>query len=451
MKNILKIILKNNYIKDKKKLIFGLLWISCFFSININPENINKLNFTEILRLTIPSLLILFFFIFIFKKKIVFYSIEKFYIFYPFIIYYILGVYFIFISPNINSYLNIYWGILMLIPFIYIYSFKNNAEQLQTFLNLSLLLLLLVFFYFFTKIIIAMILKKEIIHLYGISSPNFDYSNYVDNPRSSGLSRMSLILYVWFVTYLISNPKKTYVTNSMFFLSVILASIVLAFQSRTMNFIYIIFSIILIVIFLKKKIYLNKKKFFFLLVLPIILASLYLFFAAKNTNDPRYLNILKNNQTSKNNYFYEYSKSIVTKTIIRNDNGDFSSNRFYLWKRAIEISKKNIFMGYGFQADRKLLNESIHNVYLYSFLSGGLTSMLLVIFISLRGAFTSFIVLANFINSKKSYSTFYLIPAFLVPIFLLRGILETSYGVYSIDYLFFIMCFLINELNYKKI
>jgi hypothetical protein len=315
-------------------------------------------------------------------------------------------------------------------------------------LNLSLLLLLLIFFYFFTKIIVAIILKKEIINLYGISSHNFKYFNDVDNPRSSGLSRMSLILYVWFVTYLISNPKKTYVTNSMFLLSIILASIVLLFQSRTINFIYIIFSIILIVIFLKKKIYLNKKKFFFLLVMPIILASFYMFFAVKNTNDPH---ILKNNQTSKNNYFYETSKSIVTQTIIRNSNEDFSSNRFYLWKRAIEISKKNIFMGYGFQADRKLLNESIHNVYLYSFLSGGLTSMLLIIFISLRGAFTSFIVLASFINSKKSYSTFYLIPAFLVPIFLLRGILETSYGVYSIDYLFFIMCFFINELNYKKI
>ena len=69
MTNILKRIFRNNYIKDLKKLLFGLLWISCFFSININPENINKLNLTEILRLIIPSLLILFFFIYSLKKK----------------------------------------------------------------------------------------------------------------------------------------------------------------------------------------------------------------------------------------------------------------------------------------------------------------------------------------------------------------------------------------------
>jgi hypothetical protein len=451
MTNILKIIFKNNYIKDIKKLLFGFLWITCFFSININPENINKLNLTEILRLIIPSLLILFFLIYIFKKKIILYSVEKFYIFYPFIIYFILGIYFIFINSDINSYLNIYWGILMLTPFIYIYSFKNDSKQLEIFLILTFSLILLVFIYFFLKILILMISKRDIIHLYGISDTIFGYLTDDHNPRSSGLSRMSLILYICFVIYLITNKKETYIINSIFVLSVFFGSILLIFQSRTTNFIYIIFSIVLIIIFFKKKKIFNKNYIYFLILTPIIFASVYIFLVYKKTNDPQKINLFKNNSTIEINNFFKHSNSVIAETLIRNDNADFSSNRFYIWKNIIEISKKNIFMGYGFQADRKLLNESAHNVYLYSLISGGIISMLLIIIISLRSAFVSFILLVNYVNSKNIISTFYIIPIFLVPLFLLRGILETSYGIFSIDYLIFILCFFINEFTYKKI
>jgi hypothetical protein len=452
MTNILKKIFKKNYIKDIKKLFFGFLWITFFFSININPENFNKLNLTEILRLIIPSLLILFFLIYSFKKKIILYSVEKFYIFYPFIIYFILGIYFIFINSHINSYLNIYWGILMLTPFIYIYSFKNDSKQLEIFLILTFSLILLVFIYFFSKILILMISKRDIIHLYGISDAVFGYQIDDHNPRSSGLSRMSLILYIFFVIYLITNKKKTFIINSIFVLSVIFGSIVFLFQSRTTNFIYIIFSIVLIIIFfLKKKNLFNKKYIIFLIVTPIIFASVYIFFVYKKTNDPKKINLFKNNSTIEINNFFKNNNSIISETLIRKDNNNnFSSNRFYVWKNTIEISKKNIFMGYGFQADRKLLNESTHNVYLYSLISGGIISMLLIIFISLRSAFVSFILLVNYVNSKNIISMFYVIPIFWVSLFLLRGILETSYGIYSIDYLMFILCFMINEINYKK-
>ena len=134
----------------------------------------------------------------------------------------------------------------MLTPFIYIYSFKNDSKQLEIFLILTFSLILLVFIYFFSKILILMISKRDIIHLYGISDAVFGYQTDDHNPRSSGLSRMSLILYIFFVIYLITNKKKTFIINSIFVLSVIFGSIVFLFQSRTTNFIYIIFSIILI-------------------------------------------------------------------------------------------------------------------------------------------------------------------------------------------------------------
>jgi O-antigen ligase len=171
--------------------------------------------------------------------------------------------------------------------------------------------------------------------------------------------------------------------------------------------------------------------------MPIILTNIYYYY-------------LNNQISEKNVNLTEISKSILLKNIIREKQEDFSSKRFELWNKTIEISKNNFFIGYGFQADRKLIKDSVHNVYLYSLICGGVISLLLIIFISLRSAWVSFIILINFIFLKKNYNSLDLIPAFLIPLFLLRGILETSYAIYSIDYLFFITCFFINEINFKK-
>lgn len=447
MKNILKIIFRNNYSDITKKFFFGSIWILCFFPLNINPENIDKQNFTQLLRLIIPLLFILPFFCNFFIKKKIFFCKEKFLIFYPFIAYIILGTFFIFLHLNINSYHNIYWGIIMITSFIYIYLFKNNSEQLQIFLVLSLLLIFSVLIYFLLKIIILIIQNREIIHLYGISSPNFNFANSNEdpNPRSSGLARMSLVLYISLLVYLISNKNKPLHKNLFIIFCIILGSITLAFQSRVINFIFLFFSFLLIMFLLKRKELFSKKLILFLIITPIILASSYNFFSYKTTNDQNYESL--NTKT----HFLKKSISVMSTTIIRNDNNyNFSSNRFDIWKKTLDISKKNIFVGYGFQADRKLLKDSTHNIYLYSLICGGIISMFLVIFISIRATWISFAILFNFTNSKSINFFFNLVPPFLILLFLLRGILETSYGIYSIDYLIFILCFVMNEQNYKK-
>jgi len=446
MKNILKIIFRNNYRDFTKKLFLSSLWIACFFPLNINPENIDKLNYTQILRLIIPLLFILFFFCYFLKKKNNFFCKEKFLIFYPFIAYIILGIFFIFPHLNINSYHNIYWGILMIAPFIYMYLFKNNFEQLQIFLFLSLLLILSVFIFFFSKIIILMFQDRIIIHLYGISAHDLGYvtSNEHSSPRSSGLARMALILYISLLIHLITNQNKHLHRNLFIIFCIILGSISLAFQSRVTNFIYFFFSFLLIMSLLKRKELLSKKLILSLIIIPVILASSYNFFSLKlHQSDNKSLYTI--------NTFLKKSVSILSTTIIRNDNNyNFSSNRFDIWKKTLDISKKNIFVGYGFQADRKLLEDSTHNIYLYSLICGGIISMFLVIFISIRATWISFAILFHFTNSKSIYSFFKLVPSFLILIFLFRGILENSYGIYSIDYLLFILCFIMNEQNYKK-
>ena len=433
MKNFLSNFYENSIKRNKKKILFSFLWSLCFFYINVNPESFYVLSLTQILSLVIPPFFILFYFIYNFKKKIIYFYKDKHLIFYLFITYIILGIFFIFINSNVNSYLNIYWGIFMLFPFLYIYSFINNSDQLKLFLILSLSILFFVFIYYFSKIMILMILKKEFIHLYGISDPNSGYKPDI-NPRSSGLSRMSIILYISFVIYLITNQKKKYFTNLILILTISLGSIGLSFQSRIMSSIFYFFAILLSLIYFKKKELLNKKYIFALIIVPIILSSVYIYY-----NSDKY----KHSSSETNISF--------SKIIIRESKDNFSSGRTQIWHNAIEISKTNIFKGYGFQADRKLINESAHNVYIYALICGGIISVLLIFLISLRSAWTSLFIFFYYVYLKKKISTTGLISVFLIILFLQRALFETSYGIYSIDYLFFIICFFINELNYRKI
>ena len=442
MTNILEIIFKNNYSKDIKKLLLGFLWILFFASINISPENINELNLINILRLIIPPLLILFFLIYNLKKKIILYDVEKIYIFFPFIIYFILGIYFIFANPDINSYLNIYWGILMLSSFIYLYFFKNNLYQFKIFLILSLLLNFGYFFFSISGIANLMIYKGEIFKLYGITHENFHNTNDIFIfSRSSGLSRLAIILYISLFIYIILNKKKFCTTNLIYIITIFLGFVGLAFQSRAMNLILYIFFILLIIIYFKKKNLANSKCIIYLIIIPILLMIFYSQYFIKK----EYIH------KSPEKNLHEKNFVSLKNTFLREAGDNFSSGRLLIWKKIFEISKKNVIKGYGFQADRKLINESAHSVYVYSLISGGLISLLLTIFISLRGGWISFMILINFIFSNKKYYAFDLIPVFLIPLFLIRGIFESSYAIYSIDYLFFILCFFINEINYKKI
>ena len=382
MKIILNNIFKNKIKKNKKNFIFGFLWISCFASLNLNPEEINNMNSNQLLRITTPFLIISFFFIYFFKNKISFIQVKRNNFFYFFISYILLMIFFTLLNKETNSYLNIYWGLFMIVPILYLFLFQNNYKQLKIFLFLSLLLLFSLFAYYFLKIIVHMIVSKQIIHLYGISDPNLFYFINTNNvpPRSSGLSRMALIIYIAITFYLIATRRKIYGTSVVCILAIIIGAAGLAFQSRTMNFIFLIFSILLILIYFKKKNLINKKFIIFLIIAPIILAHIYLYYSFKSTQDPQYLKYYRSDQISEKNLnSFESIKGISKKIIIRNNQENFSSNRFHIWGKIIEKSKKNFLIGYGFQADRKLFKESSHNIYIYVIISIFYSNVIVVI------------------------------------------------------------------------
>ena len=438
MKNILNKIYINQSKINKKIIAFIIFWISCFIPINANPENFNNFGSIIQIRLIIPFLLVFFFSLFLFTKKK--FLIKNFFITIPFVSYIIVTIIFTIINEKLNSYINIYWGIAMLIPYLYIYILDNKLNLLKLFLIFSLILIFFVFFFYLFKIFYEMYIFGRLINFYSIWGLYDDVFKYdlSEPPRSSGLSRMAMLISISCTLFLLVR-RETSFSSKLIIIIIISSTFGLLFHSRTMTFIYFFLNIsIAVILMLKKK--LKKKIFLFIILLPLFFANSYNLLVS-------YKESLNQNLEKKNLIFKSFENTILRKS----EENNFSSYRFENWSKIITASKENYFMGFGFQADRLLIDQSVHNVYLYSLICGGFLSMLLITVISFRGAWTSFLILYKYTFLNKKYDAVDLISTFTIITLLLRGLLETSYAVYSIDYLLFIISFFINEQNYKKI
>ena len=336
----------------------------------------------------------------------------------------------------------------MFIPYFYIFLFVEKIENLKFFLLFSLFALLTIFVIFTANGFILLWLQvPNVADLYSITGAYKNFENDITGPfpRSSGLARMGLLLYIAILVFLFfSKNKFTIKYRKIFSVSlIILGTITLIFQSRTINFIYLLINILLTVIIFRKN-SLKIKKFLLITILPIIFAISTLHYIKYSPHS---------NKSSDNDKSLILNNSI--KLLFRdNPNKDtsyysYSSNRFENWEKIFKITSKNIYIGYGFQSDKKIINQSAHNVYMYALICGGIISLFLVILISLRCIWTSMSVLYNYYFQNKKIDELDLISILFIFVFLLRSVLETSYGVYSIDFLFFIICFLIIESNYK--
>jgi hypothetical protein len=351
----------------------------------------------------------------------------------------------------------------MFISYFYIFLFVEKIENLKSFLLYSLFALLTIFVIFTANGLILLRLQvQDILDLYCITGAYSNYENDITGPfpRSSGLARMGLLLYIAILVFLFfSKNRFTLKYKKIFFVSlIILGTITLSFQSRTINFIYLYINILLTLIIFRKKSF-EIKKFLLIAILPLIFTILtlqYIKYSAqsnKSLDNKSLDNKSLDNKSLDNNKLLTLDNSI--KLLFRdNPNKDtsyysYSSNRFENWEKIFKTTSKNIYRGYGFQSDKKIINQSAHNVYMYALICGGIISLFLVILISLRCIWTSISVLYKYYFQNKKIDELDLISILFMFVFLLRSILETSYGVYSIDFLFFIICFLIIESNYK--
>ena len=360
-----------------------------------------------------------------------------------------ISIFFLYVIFNIlnkdNHLTNLFWPIYMFLAFFFVTSIINEND-IKSLIKLTIFILFIAFIFYFSLAVADMIKTKNP-NFYGILGDNSSYSGFKNPPRSSGLARMAIILFSYFLLYFLlkkNNTKRNYKILTLICVFAIIANI---FQARTISFIYIIINLILILFYFDKFMN-NKKIFLFTLIIPLIVNSSYNYF--------KYDFYLKENFDKETYKNYDNKLNllgyVVKNSVLRDQNKDtsnsFSSGRFDNWKYVLEISKKNPFIGHGPQSDRIYLNQSIHNGKLYVLLSGGLIALVCFIFIYIK-ILIFFIKFFTIKNLKLNFN--YSFSLMLIIILCLRSILETSFAIYSIDYLIFILTFFnLNNFFYKN-
>jgi len=122
----------------------------------------------------------------------------------------------------------------------------------------------------------------------------------------------------------------------------------------------------------------------------------------------------------------------------------FTSFRYENWEKMILKSKKPI-IGYGPLADRYLIDKNSHNTLVYSYVSGGIVSTILMFILIIR--YTYLCLFLTFIKKipLQKKNIFILSSIFTISFLFFRGIAEIGIAVFSIDLLVFLSCMAICE------
>ena len=447
--------MKFNSLNNLKLNFYFILWIIIWLSIGVNPQqvelffielnenNITINNLIKFLRIIIPIILSIFL-LFIFIKKInnnknFFYSNYSILLINLFIFNQLISL---IISDN--SIVNIYWIYQSFISLILIYLIiRENFLYSKIVVNLSVLILLIVLIIY----TIPFFLKFFSSHLSFYNMWPGVYSHDFSAPRPTGLSRTSLIVMIFFLIYKFENKKLSIIKNTII---VFCSLVILLFQSRTILFLWPV--LIILYLFLSKINFKQKfKKIIIYIILPILLFL--------SLNSLRYLitytNLFELNITQKIfDESFEFKKRNIenkkpTQVFRDTDPKSFSSYRTLHWRNIFNDTKKN-FMGHGPMGDRYIIDMSASSLFFYALASSGFVGLIFIILLSLRSAY----LVVYFIFYKKiiyhNQNIYLIYSCFVLIILFLRGILETSLGIFSIDYLLFIIASLICEINYSK-
>ena len=466
----------NNKIYNNNNVIKPLFFIFFFFiwcSIDTNFENslgiFKKASFTNIIlfiRSTfLPFFTFLIIFIFFINKKLDIRFLESNniirLIFYTFISFLLIQLISHLISGN--KIIFIYYFFLSFFLLIYFYySSYNNLLNLSFYLSLFFLISYFIFFGFLS---FKHFLTNGDLHLYGtFPSVYKSILTISSNPiRSSGLSRVAMLIYIPFYLYLLITPFS----KKKFFTIFILTFILLLTQSRTTSLYWCLF------IFLSSFWYIRDYKFLsyikkisIILILPFLITGAIIsvkyhlisnsIIITDHSNDIIGIKffekdlkfVTENNKVVTHEEIDEDKKKKVV--VLRPIDDTNFSGRVEYWKNIIKKNDK-YFIGNGFLGDRFLINHNASNILFYTFASGGLLASILIIFIIIRSAFICLnLMFIKKINLKRQNiiiisSIFYL--AFLT----FRGMAENSYAIFSIDQIIFLQSLFIVELGRKDI
>ena len=417
----------NIKIKSLRYIIF-LSFIAIWLSVSTkfkdllifhNNNDLDLYDLINFLRHLCVYIILLFSIIIILKKQIKINNLSK-----ILILYFVLqcvGLYF-----TSNSIENISF-VISSISFIFLtvlfeHYFESNEYKLIV-LIMTIIIIIVTAFSFVPNLISFILGQSPI---YGASyESSFLFLNK-DSPRSSGIARSLLVLFLLNYFY-----KKSYRSKSLFVATnIIILSFIILNQSRLIIFLTMI-SLLLISLYENENYFLNiLKKIFFYILIPFILFVSVSLIHSKNHTDLRVKN-LENYNFSKDKIEKELKKkrSLIRK--IKSDN--FSSGRVQDWKSLLnKFQSKNILFGYGSLGDRYLINQSASNGLIYAIVSSGIIG---TIFFIIASSLIFFHIIKKLFFHTKDSSFQAKILSIIILTILLRSILETSYAVFGLDFL----------------
>jgi O-antigen ligase len=257
-------------------------------------------------------------------------------------------------------------------------------------------------------------------------------------PRSSGLGRMALLIFLFFVIFVDLNKIK----NKLFLIFLIFLVIpgIFLTQSRAIVGVYIL--VLLVISFSKYfKLYnlqFNdfKKNLVMFIIVPLITSILITQLKPSNLNYYKslYFKMINDSENSKLNKVEKELK------FLRNQNPSFSSYRITHWKDIIKKTKstQSVLIGNGTQADRFLIKQTASNATLYFYASTGVIGLLIYAMIIIN-IVKILLKKINYLKKSSHKDNKFTFAVLVIFVFLIRGLVESSYAVFSIDYIFFII------------
>ena len=420
------------------KLFIVLSYIICWFSISTTFNDLfifknSLLTFTDIINFTrhisvYICLIISLILIFLQNTRDI---LKKNLVIFFFLLYFLSQTPGLFLTLNSTENISfIVSGVTIICTTILVNEFFSLKEK-KLLIFISLAILAFIFILSFSKLFIEYIDGGNNLYGYFIEDTGIFFNK--DSPRSSGLSRSCLIIIL--VIYLIENffsNKKKIIFN---IIKILLLSIILLFQSRTIIFLAFFTHIFIFIYEYKNSLKYFIKFLFNYLLLPLIFAVLLMeYFATEKYKAKINEQISKHGSIEK----VEEKKILIEKNFPIRQFESFSSGRFEDWKSIISnFDIDNIYFGYGSQGDRYLINQTASNGILYAVVCSGIIGLFFYLL------FTIIIFLKIFKNillfREKTKINFY--ASLIIFVLFMRSILESSYAVFSID-LIIILTFL---------
>ena len=482
-----------SFLIKNRNLFLILIWIYFLSSINSPPFHKINFNFSSILtfvRGISPLVIFIFSIVYFFYNKM--YERIKFSFFEILLLIYFFSqiLSYIYFNNYIFS-LDLYWPIAGISLIFFLKStFLVNDQNLKNFFLITLTLI-----FVFCLIITTQLIWEFYFDMY-FSDTHFFHTSWYggevisenaqlygqEHPRTSGYGRLLIILFIYFFISYIYYYKDKFLKNNnkiknIFFLILLcsLSFCIWHVQNRTVLLFFFCFLIFLLLPFdyltYRKKI----KIIFIVFLIPFCLHlfdpifRIHLIQQIIEKRDLKVINLqdkyrkpfVKNSNESKlSNIFLDKEGPIVQsnrwmKDFLAEDSSieNSSSGRWYLWTKAVTKIKINL-IGYGPQADRILLNQNVSNLFLYSFLCGGLLGFVSIIILYFLIIFRLLLAVFKYNLFKSKKNLFSKVSFFIISFFMVRSLFEVSFGIFSIDMIFFFISLYVIEKflkNSKKI